>query len=178
MANTNKAKQGGLVLRVSVCVAPIMLVAAMLWLKIDRRDLYRSIIREDAIIENLTCIAYFVACVFAISISVGFLKTRRLFLGLSYLILGLGFLFVAMEEISWGQRLFAFGTPDYLAQRNVQNETNIHNLSVLRPIEGELYILVGLVGSCAWLFAGRATRSKHGDMVKYFVPQWYLLHFV
>ena len=31
------------------------------------------------------------------------------------------------EEISWGQRIFGFETPDAIAEGNIQGETNIHN---------------------------------------------------
>ena len=39
------------------------------------------------------------------------------------------FLFGFGEEISWGQRLFDFDTPEFMAENNMQGETNIHNLS-------------------------------------------------
>lgn len=39
-----------------------------------------------------------------------------------------GLLVMAMEEISWGQRLFGFATPERLAEMNWQGEFNFHNL--------------------------------------------------
>ena len=50
---------------------------------------------------------------------------------LIYLGLALLFFFGAGEEISWGQRIFGFETPESLAQVNKQDELNLHNLSVL-----------------------------------------------
>jgi hypothetical protein len=50
---------------------------------------------------------------------------------LVYLGLVLLFFFGAGEEISWGQRIFGFKTPEPLAQVNKQDELNLHNLSVL-----------------------------------------------
>jgi hypothetical protein len=35
---------------------------------------------------------------------------------------------IGMEEISWGQRLFGFATPDRLAELNWQAEFNLHNM--------------------------------------------------
>jgi hypothetical protein len=49
---------------------------------------------------------------------------------LVYLGLALLFFFGAGEEISWGQRIFGFKTPQPLAQVNKQDELNLHNLSV------------------------------------------------
>jgi len=43
--------------------------------------------------------------------------------------LGLGALWVTGEEISWGQHMFGWGTPDPLAEVNDQKETNLHNTS-------------------------------------------------
>ena len=37
-------------------------------------------------------------------------------------------MFAAGEEISWGQRIFDFETPDFLMHLNVQNEFNVHNI--------------------------------------------------
>lgn len=36
--------------------------------------------------------------------------------------------YVFLEEISWGQRIFGFDTPEYLKARNLQGEANLHNL--------------------------------------------------
>lgn len=43
-------------------------------------------------------------------------------------LVGLGSLYYAGEEISWGQQIFQWETPEFLAERNRQNETNLHNL--------------------------------------------------
>jgi hypothetical protein len=48
---------------------------------------------------------------------------------LIYLGLALLFLFGAGEEISWGQRILGFQTPESLSQVNRQEEFNLHNLS-------------------------------------------------
>jgi hypothetical protein len=42
--------------------------------------------------------------------------------------LGLLLLVIGMEEISWGQRLFGFATPERLAAANWQHEFNLHNV--------------------------------------------------
>lgn len=54
------------------------------------------------------------------------LVKQLLFLGLAFL-----FFFGAGEEISWGQRILGFQTPDTLTQVNRQEEFNIHNLAIL-----------------------------------------------
>jgi hypothetical protein len=49
---------------------------------------------------------------------------QTLYLGLAVL-----FFFGAGEEISWGQRILGFATPDTISQVNRQEEFNLHNLS-------------------------------------------------
>lgn len=50
---------------------------------------------------------------------------------LVYLGLAIVFFFGAGEEISWGQRILGFQTPEALTQVNKQEEFNVHNLTVL-----------------------------------------------
>jgi hypothetical protein len=50
--------------------------------------------------------------------------SRRIF----FLLLGLLFVVLLGEEISWGQRIIGFATPESIEAKNVQNEFNIHNL--------------------------------------------------
>lgn len=46
-----------------------------------------------------------------------------------YVLLCLGLIFISMEEISWGQRLFGIETPYIISRHNAQAELNIHNSS-------------------------------------------------
>ena len=45
-----------------------------------------------------------------------------------FTLLAIASFYVSMEEISWGQRLIGFETPDYFQKHSYQNEANIHNL--------------------------------------------------
>lgn len=47
-----------------------------------------------------------------------------------FLLFGLLFFVLLGEEISWGQRLLGFDTPDNLEKRNIQGEFNLHNLDM------------------------------------------------
>lgn len=59
--------------------------------------------------------------------------------------LALVILVVGMEEISWGQRVFGFGTPDALAEVNWQAEFNFHN------VQTDLSETLYYVGSAVFL---------------------------
>ncbi len=57
-------------------------------------------------------------------------KQYRWFFGL----LAMAALYTCMEEISWGQRLIGFDTPDFFEEHSYQNEANLHNL-LTGPVE-------------------------------------------
>lgn len=92
--------------------------------------------REDGPIENIGAGLFFLAsCLFfaAYLNSSGFgnrfgriTTVRNLF----YLLLALLFLVCAGEEISWGQRIFDWETPQILEEMNAQGETNLHNIQI------------------------------------------------
>ena len=48
-----------------------------------------------------------------------------------FVLLALGTFFLAMEEISWGQRILDLPSPTVFAEYNLQAETNLHNLVVI-----------------------------------------------
>lgn len=45
------------------------------------------------------------------------------------------------EEVSWGQHWFGWESPEYFQQHNIQQETNLHNLS--KDVERSLKFIVG-----------------------------------
>jgi tetratricopeptide (TPR) repeat protein len=47
-----------------------------------------------------------------------------------FALLALFCFYVAMEEISWGQRIFGWSSPEFFRARNIQGETNLHNILV------------------------------------------------
>jgi hypothetical protein len=58
-----------------------------------------------------------------------------------------GNLFICGEELSWGQQLFFWDTPDAMLQVNDQQETNLHNMSTWFDQKPKLLIMLGtLVG--------------------------------
>lgn len=49
------------------------------------------------------------------------------------------FVFACGEEISWGQRIFNFSTPESIKEINLQEEFNLHNMEIFhgKTVEGE-----------------------------------------
>jgi hypothetical protein len=80
--------------------------------------------KEDGIFEYLTALFFLLgAAVFGWT----FYQNRKIF----FLLLSIVLLVGCGEEISWGQRIFGFTTPEYLHEHNVQDETSLHNLEIL-----------------------------------------------
>lgn len=93
-------------------------------------DSLKLLLQEDGVVENLQAILYLLGAVVWIYAFIIFRpetkieKRRRLF----YVLFMGFFLFLFLEEISYGQRLFGITTPEALREINLQDETNIHNI--------------------------------------------------
>lgn len=67
---------------------------------------------------------------------------------------GIGILFVGMEEISWGQRIFGWETKGIFAEHNDQLETNFHNLyneTFWLPLAMMVIGAIVIMGSTGWM---------------------------
>jgi len=68
---------------------------------------------------------YFFLAATIISVFVALQKTRYRWF---FMVLAIACSYVVLEEVSWGQRIFGFSTPEFLKARNLQGEANLHNL--------------------------------------------------
>ena len=82
-----------------------------------------SLGEEDHFFEWMTFFCLFAAFFICLVL---FIKTKNIF----FMLLSVLFLFGGGEEISWGQRIVGFKTPEIIDEYNVQSEFNIHNLEV------------------------------------------------
>ena len=67
----------------------------------------------------------------------GFLKTNR---NVFFLLLAIPLFFAGGEEISWGQRIFGWSTPESLKEINAQDETTLHNLEFFQSGGFHMYM--------------------------------------
>ena len=90
-------------------------------------DFYYRSVQEDEYVEWASFWAFLVAgALFALGAS----GQRRTTGKLPWFLVGLGLfcLFVALEEISWGQGLIGYRPPVYFLRHNFQQELNLHNV--------------------------------------------------
>lgn len=151
----------------------LAMVGSILVLRLDQgiADWY---IAEDGPVEGFGAICLLVGAGVA---TLGYFRCRRIkargwrgrVAPLAYLALALFFFDAAGEELSWGQRLLGFGTPDALQGINAQRETTLHNLygdEKGQNASGRLFMLgwvtFGVVVPLAatlWPAAGRFLRG-------------------
>lgn len=86
---------------------------------------------EDGFIENLTVVPLLIVFFYALKVLFKKeVKQKSWKFKSVWFIIALFSLFVAGEEISWGQRIFQIETPEFFQQHNAQNETNLHNMMI------------------------------------------------
>jgi len=110
---------------------PLAYVAATLalWMIDEQTFRWWMIDEVTGVSENLTAILFLVSAVMAFRLAWSPAAGGLTLLRIVAVILGVMFFFVAGEEISWGQHLFGWQTPDWMAELNKQRETNLHNMA-------------------------------------------------
>ena len=73
-------------------------------------------------------------------------------------------LFFCGEEISWGQRLFGFGTPVPIAELNQQNELTLHNMGPLQFLQDRFLLL--FIAAVAVLFPAVAAFARGRALIQ------------
>ena len=104
------------------------LLGTFAWLEAVYPNAYYRSVQEDQALEWASFWSFFVAGgVFAVAAW----RQRRTTGALPWFVAGLALfcVVVAMEEISWGQRVFGHRPPDYFLAENFQQELNLHNIA-------------------------------------------------
>jgi len=143
----------------AIAAAPLIFGGAIGSTKVVHR-LYQLLTTEDGIIEWFQFFALVVAVIATALVALELRRTGRLGWAAFYALGALAVFFVAGEEISWGQRIFGWMTPQKFWEMNVQGETNLHNL---RP----RYFNIAMLGVAGYLtiaplvvaWARRSSRS-------------------
>jgi len=138
----------------SALIASVLVTAYMVRIFNPRLD---PMYTEGGFFESLTAIVFGISSIFVLRALRSYFSKKRTkktsaVLPFSYIVLALGFFILAMEEISWGQRIFGWQTPPFLASINLQGETNLHNTVIdIALLYYPLALLLPLVLLSGWL---------------------------
>jgi len=111
------------------------LLPAVLW-RLSGQQLAPIWLAEDGIYESLAAVACLAAGLVFLYAFIAYPKktddvagkANRNWLALVFAVL---LILLFAEEISWGQRIFGLGTPEFISQNSFQREINLHNLKIL-----------------------------------------------
>jgi len=137
---------------------------------------YDTFVKEDGPAENATSILYFISAIFSVLISAIFIKIDKKLFGILYLILFVFFIVIALEEISWGQRILNLETPD-LFSANLQGQIGFHNLPMLNDPANLYFPIIGVIGTFGWALYLIKSNTKYNFFVRHFIPKWYFATF-
>ena len=103
--------------------AQFVVILAVAYLYFAHPVIYVSLIAEDNWGEFSTFAALMISSyLFAAQFFFSDIKKQNFW----YLLLAVGTFLIAMEEISWGQRILSISTPEFLRQVNFQGEIGFH----------------------------------------------------
>jgi len=104
---------------------------------------------------------------------------RPLFLKTTYRIFSVLCFVVGMEEMSWGQMLFRWKTPEQVSLINVQGETNLHNIQLIHGhadlAYGAILLLMIIASLSSRRLANLNRKSLFFDFLVKSAPSKYLL---
>lgn len=142
--------------------------------------------REDSLTEWLTFFCYILCTIFSLQIarlsskSKELSKGARVFVGSAFLMAAVIFIAIAGEEISWGQRLFGFETPESIKASNTQYEFNLHNQKSIFRYVYMGYGAVAVYSAVTWLLVRLIKKiipKSWQPMTRFFAPPWMLIGF-
>jgi len=165
-----------------IFLIPIIISLIILVIRVfisDWLETYSILIKEDGPIEYSTVIVYLAALIVSVNILRFFKNDKKFFV--LFLVFSIGFFLIAMEEISWGQRIFDFNTPDWFP-KNIQHETNLHNLETLIDFRHASMMSVSMFGTFAWLVFPKIQKifrvfseKTYATLLRVVIPSRYLM---
>ncbi len=97
-------------------------------LQLDDLSAYGRLVEEGSLVEWFSFLFLFLSSIFFVI--TGIQEANKL---VRRFVLGSGFLvfILSMEEVSWGQMIFNWRSPEIFVRINSQQETNLHNLLLI-----------------------------------------------
>ena len=164
-------------------LTPLLAFPITLIFKQSYPTIFDYMVAEDSIVEYPGFILYLVSAFFALKTIKTVLTTKmdqskKIVLFIFFALIAISSIFIAGEEISWGQRILHIDTPTEYAAHNHQNELNLHNNEDLFDYVYLAYFYLGIYGGFAWIirvilkkFFPKKEITKWAET---FIPNWHL----
>ena len=125
---------------------PILIIIGQILLEIFVPHEYMPALHsENGPHETLQFICALLGLIFAFKCLKSAIQQKSSFLIAWVSCFCFGCAYIAGEEISWGQHILEWSTPEFWGQVNDQNETNLHNTSSWLDQKPRLVLLVGTI---------------------------------
>jgi len=111
---------------------------------------------EYGLFEWVQAVSYFVAAYMGIKSynnARNIQQTDRKIIRTLLILFSIACFVIGMEEISWGQHIINWATPEFIALSNLQNETNLHNHILIQGnnYHHKAFIVVGFLGGFGFI---------------------------
>jgi hypothetical protein len=133
-------------------------LAALAWANL-RPESFIWATNEDGLIEWIQAGCLGLACYAAWDLARMRWRAGNRRWASAFAVVALGTFLVMGEEISWGQRLLHLPTPAWFAERNTQQEINVHNLGNINSVLSDWFDYL-LMWTCFVAAAGSLTRFR------------------
>jgi hypothetical protein len=165
--------------RLSVALSALGLVAYGLAASLlPPETFHRLVVSELGPVELGTAAGFGLAGVLALGLAARTRGVAPASVRILYLVFAAGALFAALEEVSYGQHFVRWETPRWFAERNAQQETNLHNLFEDRPgqaLRNLSLAAIALGGIVAPVTAMLASAYERGRWPYYLLPRTELI---
>ncbi len=155
-----------------------LLGAAVVAATFAQRRVYYWLLAEDHPVEWIQFGLVFGGSVLAAMAAVRLFREGDRFGSALFVLFALGMFVIAGEEISWGQRVFAFGTPADLASVNNEREFNVHDITKGVPLQSAfklVELLLGFLGTAIPLYLARSRRVLRTRAWRLLTPPLFLV---
>jgi hypothetical protein len=161
--------------RLAFWIVVVNLVLAS-FLLISFTDLLTQLLMEDALVETAGAAFLLLTAIVLLAASFHLFRRKSSLKGIArwrfIAVLGAGILFLVAfgEEISWGQRIFQFETPEFVEELNRQNEINLHNLDTRMFNNAvETLVLLIILISTVWI------HRQKDRLFGFVIPSYWLI---
>ncbi len=159
-----------------ICSVPFIVALTGIITALIGKDAYKWFTGEDRFAENLQVLFWTITCILGLLVAWNIFKEGERLIGSLYVFLCIGIFFLIGEELSWGQRIFGWITPESMSVINKQNETNIHTIYGVDSAFKWIHLIIGAYGTfLPILLVSSKKLSRFRPQLSKLIPHYTLI---